>query len=66
MPESRLPRSDAARSPSNTCARFVCSGVPQTIAMRLTGHKTDSVFGRDDIVNPNDLRVAAERLARRG
>jgi hypothetical protein len=30
--------------------------------MRLTGHKTDSVFRRYDIVSPNDLRVAVERL----
>lgn len=38
------------------------AGVPQTIAMKLTGHRTDSVFRRYDIVSPNDLRVAVERL----
>lgn len=38
------------------------AGVPQVIAMRLTGHKTDSVFRRYDIVSPNDLQVAVERL----
>ena len=37
-------------------------GVPQAVAMKMTGHKTDSVFRRYDIVSPNDLRVAAERL----
>lgn len=37
-------------------------GVPQTIAMKLTGHRTDSVFRRYDIVSQNDLRVAVERL----
>jgi len=26
------------------------------------GHKTDSVFRRYDIVSPDDLRIAAERL----
>ena len=31
-------------------------------AMKLTGHKTDSVFRRYDIVSPDDLRVAVERL----
>ena len=41
---------------------LVRAGVPQTIAMKLTGHKTDSVFRRYDIVSPNDLRVAVERL----
>jgi integrase len=41
---------------------FVRAGIPQTVAMRLTGHKTDSVFRRYDIVSPSDLRVAVERL----
>ena len=35
---------------------------PQSVAMKLTGHKTDSVFRRYDIVSPDDLRVAVERL----
>ncbi len=30
--------------------------------MKLTGHKTDSVFRRYDIVSSDDLRVAVERL----
>jgi integrase len=37
-------------------------GVPQTVAMKMTGHKTDSEFRRYDIASPGDLRVAAERL----
>lgn len=41
---------------------LVRAGVPQTVAMNLTGHKTDSVFRRYDIVSPDDLRVAVERL----
>lgn len=41
---------------------LVRAGVPQTIAMKLTGHKTDSVFRRYDIVSADDLRVAVERL----
>jgi integrase len=44
---------------------FVREGIPQTVAMKLTGHLTESVFRRYDIVSPNDLRVAAEKLARR-
>ena len=36
-------------------------GVPQSVAMKLTPHKTDSVF-RYDIASPDDLRVAVERL----
>ena len=41
---------------------LVRAGVPQSVAMKLTGHKTDSVFRRYDIVSPDDLRVAVERL----
>lgn len=37
-------------------------GVPQTIAMKLTGHRTDHVFRRYNIVSAHDLRVAVERL----
>jgi len=37
-------------------------GVPQSVAMKMTGHKTNSVFRRYDIVSPDDLRIAAERL----
>lgn len=43
---------------------LVRAGVPQSVAMKLTGHKTDSVFRRYDIVSPDDLRVAVERLDR--
>ena len=38
------------------------AGVPRSVAMKLTGYKTDSVFRRYDIVSPDDLRVAVERL----
>ncbi len=41
---------------------LVRAGVPQTVAMKMTGHKTDSVFRRYDIVSPGDLRDAAARL----
>ena len=38
------------------------TGVPDLVAMSLTGHKTRSVFGRYDITSPSDLRAAARRL----
>ncbi len=32
--------------------------------MALTGHKTEAVYKRYDIVSPNDLNTAVERLER--
>jgi integrase len=41
---------------------FVRNGVPERVAMQLTGHKTASVFQRYNIVSDGDLRDAAKRL----
>jgi hypothetical protein len=41
---------------------FECAGVPRSVAMKLTGHKTEHTYKRYDIVSQNDLQVAVDRL----
>jgi hypothetical protein len=37
------------------------AGVPRSVAMKISGHRTESVYRRCDIVVESDLQAAAQK-----
>ena len=48
------------------CRNMIRANVPQTVAMRISGHKTARVFSHYNITSDSDLKDAALKIHRHG
>ena len=62
MRDSRLYWFDVPRSATHRVRNLIRAGVSEQVAMKISGHKTASIFRRYNIISGTDPREAAKKL----
>ena len=67
LPHEDRPRNKLFRDLRSTGGRNLeQAGISRSVAMKLTGHKTEHVYQRDSIVSESDLIERLPKLSRSG